>query len=334
LLAAVTIIALTGLIYHQSSEDIVDQAQLDQFNNWIKEHKVVYLSMNDKMHRFGIFKSNMELINAHNAKPDETYTVGINQFADLTFEEFSAFYLTDFSKLDKSATVDKCEEPPKATGQAPDSIDWTEKKKLQKVKNQGQCGSCWAFSAIGALEAAIAIKNENDPLDLSEQELVDCSRSYGNEGCGGGFMHWAYNYIIEHKVHDSKEYPYVGRNQKCQTDRLGPGTHEISKCVRATPTIDGLIESTAVQPVAAAFHVIQTFMFYRFGVYKSFFCNREPNHGIVVVGYDKTFKTPYFKAKNSWGQIWGDKGYFKIAHGTGKGMCQLSGNGFNFYPLA
>jgi len=165
---------------------------------------------------------------------------------------------------------------------------------------------------------AYAIKTGQTPPDLSEQELVDCSQSYGNEGCNGGFMHWAFNYIIDNNVHNQAEYPYKGRGQACQTSKLGKGKFGISKCIRSQPSIEGLVNSIAEAPVAVALYVGFSFMFYRKGIYNPSSCAGEPNHGVLAVGYDKNSNPPSYYVKNSWGPIWGDKGFFYIAHGTGK----------------
>ena len=334
LLAAGTLLAFTAFVYVSSQNNIATEDHLSHFSEFANKYNKSYSSLNEKVYRAEIFKANLKLINEHNARPNETYTVGVNEFADLTFEEFTAFYLADFSQINAYKTVEKCEEPTIRKTSIPDSVDWQEQNKVQEVKKQLMCGSCWAFSAVASLESAISIKTGDAPLSLSEQELVDCSKDYGNNGCNGGLMNLSFNYVIDHHIHEEAEYPYKGRDGKCRTEELGEGKHGLSQCVRAVPTIDGLMESVAVQPVAAAFHVIQTFMFYRKGVYKSHFCNSEPNHGILVVGYNKTDKNPFFRVKNSWGKGWGENGYFKIAHGTGKGMCRLSGNGNNYYPIA
>jgi len=263
---------------------------------------------------------------------DVTWELGVNQFADLTYEEFHQYYLTDLSEM-AQVTVDHCPED-KGSRVAPDRVDWQEQGKIQRVKNQGMCGSCWAFSAIAALEGAYAIKTGQAPPDLSEQELVDCSSKYGNKGCAGGLIGWAYNYIIDNNIHDQKEYPYRGLGGKCKTDQIGKGKYSVAKCVRSTPNVDGLVQSLVEAPVAAGMHVESTFMFYRRGIYNPRGCTAEANHGVLAVGYDLKSNPPSFHVKNSWGAIWGQKGYFQIAIGTDKGTCSIAGNGQNYWVAA
>lgn len=337
LLATATILAITGLYYvhtHQQSTE-ADFKLTDKFTSFIHEFQKTYSSLEEKEYRLSVFRENLKLIDEHNAKENETYTLGVNHFADFTYEEFKAFYLTEFPQSSIEILGNICEEPKrKSEGGVPDSVDWQASKNVQKVKNQGSCGSCWAFSATAALESAISIAKKEEPLDISEQELVDCSKTYGNEGCNGGLMHWAFNYIADNNINVQKDYPYKGRGAACQTDKIGKGKVTLSGCVRAEPSVGGLVNALAVQPVSVAFYVSTPFMFYRGGVYNPKSCNGEPNHGVLAVGYNLKEKVPFYKVKNSWGASWGEKGYFRIAQGKEKGTCTIAGNGFNFYPLA
>lgn len=333
-LGALTLVAVAGIAIYRADSGRNEVDYEAEFRSFCGEFKKSYLSFEEKAYRFEVFKSNFDMIREHNAKKDETYELGLNEFADLTFEEFKAYYLTDFSKQ-RSASGEHCEEPPKQRFRSvPDQLDWQTQGKVQKVKNQGNCGSCWAFSAIGALEGAYAIKTGQAPPELSEQELVDCSKKYGNEGCNGGYMHWAFNYIIDNNIHEGKEYPYKGRGGACQTDKIGKGKFGIAKCIRSEPSVQGLVNSIAEAPVAVALYVSATFMFYRRGIYNPSSCKGEPNHGVLAVGYDLKSSPPSYRVKNSWGVIWGESGFFHIAQGTGKGTCSIAGNGYNYLAVA
>jgi len=330
ILGGITAVVLLTTLYSSVSPDLsaLSSAQV-QFQEFKQRHGRKYSSLSEQLYRFQVFQESLRVIAEVNADPRNTYTAAVNQFADMTFEEFSAYYLTKMP----SVTEGKCTDHPSPSLHIPDTVNWYETGKVQEPKNQANCGSCWAFSAIGAVESALAIKTGQLP-NLSEQELVDCSKQYGNNGCNGGLMNLAFDYILDHKIHNSQDYPYAGRDQHCKTDAIGEGSYSISGCVKANATIDGLIEAIAVQPVSVAFHVTNGFMFYHGGVYNPWFCIGEPNHGVLAVGYNKTDKVPFYIVKNSWGGHWGENGFFRIAMGKDKGTCKIAGNGYNYYPLA
>ena len=330
ILGGITALALLATLYSSASPNVsaLNAAQV-QFQEFKQRHGRTYASLSEQMYRFQVFQDNLRVIAEINNDPRNTYTAAVNQFADMTFEEFSAYYLTTMLLV----TEGKCTDHPSFSANIPETLNWNDAGKVQKPKNQANCGSCWAFSAIGAVESALAIKTGVLP-NLSEQELVDCSKPYGNGGCNGGLMNSAFDYILDHKIHSEQDYPYTGRNQNCKTDTIGEGNYAISGCVKAKPTIDGLVEAIAVQPVSVAFHVSNGFMLYHGGVYNPWFCVGQPNHGVLAVGYNKNDKTPFYIVKNSWGASWGENGFFRIAMGKGDGTCKIAGNGFNFYPLA
>lgn len=327
-LGAATLVALTGFLM-MSDNGSTPSLHQDAFESFAVNFGKSYTSMADRALRFQVFKSNFDLIEAHNRDASATYTLEVNQFADLTFAEFSAYYLSDMD--DSVLSKDHCAES-SFLGACPDSVDWNKEGKVQKVKNQAACGSCWAFSAIGAVESAIAISKKTDLPTLSEQELVDCSNDYGNEGCNGGFMHWGFNYILDNNINDSKDYEYTAQDGECQTDSIGKGKTEINGCVKAVASIDGLAEALAVTPVAVAFAVQNDFRFYKSGVYNPVSCPGQINHGVLAYGFDAKATVAFFRVKNSWGTAWGNQGFFDIAFGTEKGTCSIAGNGYNYYP--
>lgn len=326
---AVLAVTLLSLYFSSSkSSPSFDSATLSKFKEFRRTHNKSYSSLEEHQYRLGVFSRNLKMIEDHNRQPGMSFTVGINLFADMTYEEFSAKFLSpmkdDPSKCEKASSVSTGDEK---------SVDWTKAGMVQRVKNQAQCGSCWAFSAVGALESAYALKNGELP-DLSEQELVDCSKDYGNLGCNGGLMNFAYDYVQDNGLNTEKDYPYKGVDGKCQTPTIGKGTFGISSCVRAEPSTDGLIDAARKQPVAVAFHVSQLFMFYMGGVYDPWVCFGQPNHGVLVTGFDLEASKPFFRVKNSWAASWGEKGYFRIAIGKKKeGVCKIAGNGSNYYPV-
>jgi len=203
---------LTGFFQEQTKTTQEKGEIQEAFENYVQKFGKEYSSDKELKRKFEIFSKNYRKIMKHNEE-ENSYTMGINQFSDMSEEEFSE-YLGTFIP-DKQENVTYFDQ----TNPITDDIDWVAKGKVSAVKNQGQCGSCWAFASIGTVESFHAIKFNQDAsnMDLySEQELVDCSSSFGNQGCNGGWMTKAYKYIIQNGISTSAHYKYVGVVQKCQ----------------------------------------------------------------------------------------------------------------------
>jgi len=187
-------------------------------------------------------------------------------------------------------------------------VDWTAQGKVSAVKNQGSCGSCWAFSAVAAIESSLLISGRTELL--SEQQLVDCSRAYGNQGCSGGWMDSAFQYIIDHGITTQAEYPYVARNQNCAKDG---GAVKLSGYIDVEGC-DNLANAVNSRPVSVAVDA-SNWSLYRNGVLSN--CGTAVNHGVLLVGYTGDF----WKIKNSWGTSWGQSGYIRLARGNTCAVC-------------
>ena len=176
---------------------------------------------------------NVDYVTAHNAKfaaGDATFDMGVNEFSDLSHDEFKALYIGPKIPLRTSeANVQTQLVRTKLTGTA-DAVDWRAKGAVTPVKNQGQCGSCWSFSTTGSTEGRVQISTGK--LDvLSEQQLMDCSTKEGDQSCQGGLMDYGFQYIIDNKGIDSEEdYPYKGKNEKCNAAKAST-----SQCVTQRP---------------------------------------------------------------------------------------------------
>jgi cathepsin L len=166
------------------------------FEQYKNDFQKEYRKEGEEEYRKAIFLRNLVKIEEHNANPKNTHTIGINQFTDLTDAEFQAIYLT-LQVPHKNVQVVYEDMPTTLKAE----VDWVAAGKVTRVKNQGSCGSCWAFSATASLESAYMLAGTS--LDLSEQELVDCSRSYGNQGCNGGWMDSAFDYIRDNQIRSS-----------------------------------------------------------------------------------------------------------------------------------
>jgi len=309
--------------------DVSDAEVTVQFGKFLNEFGKKYDTLEETIKRYNIFAENYRYIEEHNAKVSD-YKLGVNQFADLTLEEFKAKYLS-YKKPAIPCTLKHIK------GEVKTEIDWRDKGKVTRVKNQGSCGSCWAFSAIGAVESLHAIKKSTNPLaEFSEQELVDCSVGWGdNHGCRGGDMSQAFEYIAENGISTEQEYPYEARDGKC---RKKSKAYTLKGCVNVThDSNDELLEALNLQPVSVAVKANnRAFMFYRSGIITDG-CGRdsdELDHGILLVGAAVSNGTPYWIVKNSWGASWGMKGFVQIKRDTGKshGVCGIAME--NSYPVA
>uniref|UniRef100_A0A7P0T904 Cathepsin S n=1 Tax=Homo sapiens TaxID=9606 RepID=A0A7P0T904_HUMAN len=202
----------------------------------------------------------------------------------------------------------------------------------KQYKEKGSCGACWAFSAVGALEAQLKLKT-GKLVSLSAQNLVDCStEKYGNKGCNGGFMTTAFQYIIDNKGIDSDaSYPYKAMDQKCQYD----SKYRAATCSKYTELPYGredvLKEAVANKgPVSVGVDARHpSFFLYRSGVYYEPSCTQNVNHGVLVVGYGDLNGKEYWLVKNSWGHNFGEEGYIRMARNKGN-HCGIAS--FPSYP--
>jgi C1A family cysteine protease len=333
LISLAAIAGSTFLLFNLANQKTKSSLKLDataEFFQFSNKFGKTYYSDSEMAYRKSIFAANLQKINAHNADSTQTYKLGVNQFTDMTFNELKAKYLVNFSTVNGDA---KCE---KTAARTPvgddDEVDWVKAGAVQAVKDQMKCGSCWAFATTGALESAYAIFKKVPVPSISEQELIDCSQDYGNNGCNGGLMNFAYDYILDHKINSEEKYPYKGVGQECNKSLMDHGDYTLKGCVQVEPNVDGLVKSIRIQPVSIAFYVQDDFFSYSSGVYNPEECNGSPNHGVLAVGFNLSAEVPYFYVKNSWSSAWGDNGFFKIAIGNGDGVCNTAGSGANYYP--
>jgi len=288
-----------------------------EFGKFVQQHGKSYASVEEFSTRFSIFKNWLNYIESHNSRAEKTYELAVNKFADHTWEEFKSMYL-GYRFQNKTRNYDHHLNAPVAT-----AVDWRTKGCVNPVKDQGQCGSCWAFSAIASLECANFQKSGKLP-NLSEQQLVDCSGQSGNQGCNGGLMDNAFDYVQKVSMGEDTEvsYPYKARDGKCMFNKANiAGTCSGHTDIATTET--ALQAAATGRVVSIAIAAEQDFMFYSKGIYDSTTCPTDPdhlNHGVAIVGFDSSAK--YWIVRNSWGGAWGEQGYIRMA--MGKNLCGLT----------
>lgn len=318
-------------------------SSLETFEEFKRAFGKKYSSRDEESRRAEIFGDKLNEIRAHNSL-QKGWTMGINQFSDMTFEEFSETILMNPQNCSATTTPQKTRR--RQLHDLPDSIDWRDRGVVSEVKNQGHCGSCWTFSTVGALESHLAIKSDNWRAPrLSEQQLVDCATDFDTNGCDGGLPSHAFEYVkYAGGLSTEFSYPYKGVDGNCSFDA--------SSTEQVVPMADGVgivvpggsVNLTAgdedellytiatVGPVSVAFQVASDFQNYKSGVYSSSVCQsgfQDVNHAVLAVGYgtDSDGK-PYWIVKNSWDYSWGDYGYFKIE--AFQNMCGIAN--CNSYP--
>jgi len=248
--------------------------------------------------------------------------MSVNEFADMTFAEFHS-KMTGYNAKDNSVhRASNTDGPHLDVQKLAGSVDWRQKGAVTPVKNQQQCGSCWAFSTTGSTEGAHAIKTGN-LVSLSEQQLVDCSAAQGNQGCNGGLMDQGFQYIISNKgITTEAAYPYTAQDGTCKNGMSAAATLSSFVDVAQGSEAD-LMKAVNLGPVSIAIEADQQcFQFYSGGILSDSSCGMQLDHGVLVVGYGTENNVDYWIVKNSWGASWGESGYIRLVRG--KNECGIA----------
>ena len=296
---------------------------VDKFNAYLKEyHK--YYNTSEYWKRYYIFENNYDYIQTHNGK-NKTYSLGINNFTDVSRDEFRSMYLKG---LTKNYHPIKKNYHKYDNSHIPSSIDWRASGLVTDVKDQGQCGSCWAFSAVGTMEGQHAKKTGN-LVSLSEQNLVDCSGSYGNEGCSGGWPSSAMEYVIKNKGIDTEDYyTYEAEDDSCRYKQSTKGATISEVMYVPSDNITLLYHAIATMgPISVAIDAEGDFQMYSSGIYETTDCSDEYlDHAVLVIGYGVSSNgKKYYIVKNSWGSDWGMNGYIYYSADI-VNMCGIANN--------
>ena len=295
------------------------------FLNFIVEHNKLYSSFTDLLNRINIFTENNLYAELHNKHSNTSFTLGVTPFSDMTNDEFKKYI--SLSAVDIGNDI--CKSQVKPSGSFPSSIDWREKNVITSIKDQQNCGSCWSFSTTGSVEAAYAIKNGN-LISFSEQQLVDCSYSYGNHGCNGGMMQNAFTYIHDNGLTTEDAYKYKATSSRGNCQPFTPVTY-LSGCINITPNNEEML-TYAVSQTAVSIAIeadSKAFQLYKSGVFDdATACGTNLDHGVLAVGYGTENGKDYWIVKNSWSVDWGDNGYIKLLRNSnnknGPGMCGIA----------
>lgn len=300
-----------------SYTEALTSPDLDQlWNSFIKVHSKSYATnLTESALRKNIWKQNVDFIQKHNLEFDmglHSYRLGINEYADLTKEEAKK-YLRGFVRGNGLSSGQMF--PHKLIKELPDEMDWRTKGYVTPIKNQGQCGSCWAFSSTGSMEGQ-HFRRTGKLVSLSEQNLIDCTEKYGNAGCNGGWMDNAFKYVKENGGIDQESfYPYEAHDDWCgyRADVSGAtvtGWFDVAKgdevALKAAVGSQGPV-SIAIDATS------QQFMLYESGIFDNPTCsNVTTDHAVLAVGYGTQKGQDYWLVKNSWGTSWGLDGYIMM----------------------
>merc|ERR1712002_372417 len=317
---------------------------LEEWDLYKIQHEKKYETDVEENFRMKIFAENRLKVAAHNKLYEQgkkTYWLKINKYSDMLGSEFRSM-MNGFKGYNSSVRLGASPHHAHSVNYGepdddivlPKAVNWTEKGAVTPVKNQGACGSCWAFSATGSLEGQ-HFRSTGKLVSLSEQNLVDCSRSYGNEGCNGGLMDNAFQYIKENGGIDTEDsYPYEAEDEKCHYNPQAAGAEDKGFVDIREGNEHALKKAVAtIGPVSVAIDASHdSFQLYGGGVYHEPECSPEAlDHGVLAVGYGKDpHGGAYWLVKNSWGESWGEQGYIRMARNHDN-MCGIASKAS--YPL-
>ncbi|GBL74643.1 Cathepsin L [Araneus ventricosus] len=280
-----------------------------------------------------IWELSVLAVQTHNLEASlnmHSFTIGINHFSDRLMHEYVTMNgLKKVNRPSNSTFSSHFLAPENAN--YPDSVDWRKEGFVTGVKDQKDCGSCWAFSATGSLEGQHKRKT-GKLVSLSEQNLIDCSTLEGNSGCNGGLIDYAFDYIKKHGIDTEKSYPYMAKDQQCHFNKQNVGAILTGYVDIPENDEEALKKAVAtVGPVSVAINAKgYGFTFYKSGIYEVPKCDpNNLNHAVLIVGYGSENGKDYWILKNSWGTSWGEHGYAKFARN--KNMCGIAA--LASYPL-
>ncbi|XP_070788008.1 cathepsin L2-like [Pituophis catenifer annectens] len=324
---SISVVYLAWLFSLRTLSTALDPTLEGTWRDWKATHGKEYALEEEESYRRAVWEENLQMIQDHNSQADRgkhSYKLGMNHFGDMTNEEINKKLYCLLPDLDLASQKNIVTFKSSENLQIPLRVDWRAKGFVTEVKDQGECGSCWAFSATGALEG-MYFKKTGKLISLSEQNLMDCSKE--NHGCQGGLMPQAFASVHEQQGINSEEsYPYDGKDDySCRYE----AENSIASCSSMGLILTGdekaLLQAVAtIGPISVAVDAGSTeFHFYKSGIFKNPW-NGDPHlsHAMLVVGYNST---KYWIVKNSWSRLWGDNGYMLLEQGSNQcGIANLA----------
>nr|CAB3483999.1 unnamed protein product [Digitaria exilis] len=301
-----------------------ESAMIARHEQWMAQYNRLYKDETEKAQRFEVFKANVKFIESFNTAGNRKFWLGVNQFADLTNDEFRATKTNKGFNQNSVKVVTGFRYENVSTDALPATVDWRAKGAVTPIKDQGQCGCCWAFSAVAAMEGIVKIST-GKLISLSEQELVDCDVHGEDQGCNGDEMDGAFKFIIKNGgLTTESSYPYNAQDGQCNAGSKSVATIKGYEDVPANDEAS-LMKAVANQHVSVAVDGgDMTFQLYSGGVMTGS-CGTDLDHAIAAIGYGTASDgTKYWLMKNSWDTTWGEN-----QPGFSKTVC-----GRNRYPTA
>ena len=305
---------------------LIDNSLNADWEEYKVQYKKMYKDLDEELTRRIKWERNLEIIAIHNKQADageHTFWLGMNAYGDMDNEEFNRV-MNGLSSKPSTVTDRKVHKP---VGNAPTSVDWRTQGYVTPIKDQGQCGSCWAFSAVASLEGQ-HFKAAGKLVSLSEQNLVDCSSAQGNMGCDGGLMDQAFTYIkVNNGIDTEDSYPYEAVDQTCAFKASDVGATDSGFVDVKSGSEDDLVDAIAsIGPISVAIDASHSsFQLYKKGIYYERSCSSQQlDHGVTAVGYDSQGSgKDYYIVKNSWGTSWGEQGYIMMSRNK-KNNCGIA----------
>lgn len=315
-LLALALVASLSLLYvylERSRSSQIPESVIQAYQTWKVKNKRLYTSQKEDDTKLQVFYGNYKKVIEHQRNESRTWDMGFTEFMDLTAEEFKEKYLN----LKVNLTQDNVVELPTVGLQ--DGVNWVTQGAVTPVKNQGQCGSCYTFSATGALEG-LAFISGRGLQSFSEQELLDCTGNFGNNGCHGGWPRNNFKFVMSYGIMNENQYPYQGYQYQC---RYSQGNYRISNYADVPAgNLQQLAAAVSRQPVSIAVDA-SNWQLYTGGVLTQ--CGTNLDHAVLLVGYT----SQYWIVKNSWGPGWGSQGYIYLGGGNTCGLANAAS-----YPIA
>ncbi|XP_002533962.2 low-temperature-induced cysteine proteinase [Ricinus communis] len=327
-----------SIVGNDLHELLSEERVKELFQQWKEKHRKVYKHVEEAEKRLENFRRNLKYVVEKNQKKKNlgsAHTVGLNKFADMSNVEFRQKYLSKVKKPIKKRNNNLMTSRQRNLQScvAPSSLDWRKKGVVTPVKDQGDCGSCWAFSSTGAIEGINAIVT-GDLVSLSEQELMDCDTT--NYGCDGGYMDYAFEWVINNGGIDTEiDYPYTGVDGTCNIAKEETKVVSVDGYEDVAESDSALLCATVQQPISVGIDGSAIdFQLYTSGIYNGS-CSDNPNdidHAVLIVGFGSEDGEDYWIVKNSWGTEWGINGYFYLLRDTNLpyGVCAV--NAMASYP--